>query len=251
MATTAGAITQVSIGSTTASLVVGAATAGTAPYTYQWYRSTTNAFTPGAGNIIAGATALTLNDSGLIPSTQYYYKNIAIDSVAAASTSAQSALLTLAPSLAQNQFDVAPFLGQLDMRFNSDTIAVEIDASQATPLACGAAVKVVDSFSGVPKIIGCAANSDQCIGFINYDIKSKAFNAFDKAEVSLAGNVLYLYATTAIPRFAQVTLDITSPGGVGLKVAASGATIMGFALDKANAGQLIRIRLQSPTYTVA
>jgi hypothetical protein len=60
MTLTAGAITQTAVTDTTASLVVAAATGGTRPYTYQWYRSTTSGFSPGGGNIISGATALTL-----------------------------------------------------------------------------------------------------------------------------------------------------------------------------------------------
>lgn len=41
--------------------------------TYQWYRSTTQGFTPGGGNILSGKTSRTLTDTGLTSNTVYYY----------------------------------------------------------------------------------------------------------------------------------------------------------------------------------
>lgn len=66
-----------------------AATGGTAPYTYQWYRSDTAVFTPGAGTLIPGATDLTYNDTGLSYYTTYYYKVVATDSTQVSTTSAE------------------------------------------------------------------------------------------------------------------------------------------------------------------
>ena len=123
MATTAGALSQVSVGSTVASLSSAAATGGTGPYTYQWYRSTVSAFTPGAGNIISGATALTLSDSGLIPNTQYYYKVVATDSGSVSGTSAQLGVVTGLPAMSPNQFLQSSLLGMIDMRFPYSTIS--------------------------------------------------------------------------------------------------------------------------------
>lgn len=252
MATTAGALTLVSVQATTASVSSAVATAGTAPYTYQWYRSTTTGFSPGAGNLIAGATALTLNDTGLIPNTIYYYKVRATDSGSVTGDSSQLVVTTLASSLSQNQFQQLPTLGAVDLRFAFNSVSVQIDVSQATALWAGSAVKMVDSADGVPKVIGCTANTDVVLGFINFDIKNVSFVAGNYAEISMGGNVMYLYATTAIARSAQVTLDVTSPGGVGVLVPSSGAEIVGWAYDKATApGQLIRIFVRTPTFSVA
>lgn len=252
MATTAGALSQISVSSTTASLSSAVATGGTGPYTYQWYRSTTTGFTPGGGNIITGATSLTLNDSGLIPNTQYFYKVIATDSGAVAGTSAQLAVSTTAPVLNPNQFAQAVIVGMVDLRFDYDTVSVQIDSSQATPLFAGAAVKVVDSADGVPKVVGCTANSDEVFGFINFDIKTVSFAAGSSCEISQSGNVMYLYATGAISRGTQVQLDISTNGGVAAKVGSSGADLVGWAYDKATtAGQLIRIRVSVPSFAKA
>lgn len=253
MAVTAGALSKVSSGETVASLSSAAATAGTGPYTYQWYRSTTSGFTPGVGNIISGATSLSLSDSGLSPATQYYYKVVATDTGAgnATSTSAQLAVATTAASMSPNQFVQAPFLGMLDLRFNAQTMAAEIDSSEAGEIVAGQAVKIVDSAGGIPKVIKCAADSDEVFGFVNYDIKSKKYVALDKCEISQAGNVMYLQATGAIARGARVTLDVTSIGGVAELVGSSGDRIVGFALDKASGGQLLRVKLLNPSFQVA
>lgn len=91
---TAGSISLTSKTDTTVNLSCTAATGGTSPYTYQWYRSTSSGFTPGAGNILSGQTSLTLADTGLTASTTYYYKVVATDSAAATATTSQLAVTT-------------------------------------------------------------------------------------------------------------------------------------------------------------
>ena len=251
MATTAGALSQVSVGSNVASLLSAAATGGAAPYTYQWYRSTTSGFSPGAGNLISGATALSLSDSGLIPNTVYYYKVVATDSGAVAGTSSQLAVTTAAPSQSQNAFSQSPYLGMVDQQFDYNTKAVLIDVSQATPLYAGSPVKIVNSAGGVPKVVGCSASSDVVFGFLNFDIKTVQFLAGAAAEISQSGNVMYLYATTAIARGSRVTLDVPN-NGVAQLVGSSGASIVGYALDQAPApGALIRVEVTAPAFAVA
>lgn len=249
---TAGVLSKVLILATEAQLAATAASGGTGPYTQQWYRSTTSGFTPGGGTLISGATALTLDDTGLIPGTQYYYKvrytdtghsNDIVDS-------AQLSVLTSAPSQSSNQFAMTSILGNLDLRYNPDTVPAQIDNSEAGTLYAGQAVKLVDNAGGVPKVVACSANSDQVFGFINFSIKDKTFIAGSRAEISLDQNVMHLYATAAIARGAQVCLDITTVGGVrSLASASSGDCIVGFAYDQAAAaGSLIRVKLNSPSF---
>lgn len=253
MAVTAGLLSQVSVTATTASLVSAEATAGTGPYTYQWYRSTTSGFTPGAGSLIAGATALTLNDTGLVPNTQYYYAVIATDTgdSNATSTSAQLAVATSVPAQSQNAFSQSPYLGMIDMRFPYNTVSVLVDASQVGAVFAGSAVKMVDSAGGVPKVVACDAQADNVLGFINYSIKDIDYTAGSPAEISMSGNVMFLYATEAIARGAEVVLDIATKGGVKDSVGETGATIVGWAYDKAVApGDLIRVWLSTPSFRV-
>lgn len=251
MTLTAGVISQTSVTQSGAVLAATAATGGTGPYTYQWYRSTTTGFTPGGGNIISGATTLSLTDSGLVPNTVYYYKVVATDTGNSNVTVeyTQLAVTTSLPSQNVNAFTQSAQLGMIDMRFDYDSVSVQIDSTQATPLYAGSAVKIVDSADGIPKVIGVAANSDGVLGFINYDIKTQAFTAGMMCEISMAGNVIYLYSTAAIARGAQVALDVTSPGGVRPISGSGGENIVGWAYDKATAaGQLIRIFLRTPSF---
>lgn len=253
MSVTAGALSQVSVGSNDAKVQSAAATAGTGPYTYQWYRSTTTGFSPSGGNIITGATDLLLNDSGLIPNTPYFYKVVATDTGAgnATSTSSQLAVTTTAQQLSQNQFAQSMVLGVVDLRLAYNTVSVMIDVSQATAVYPGQALKLVDSAGGVPKVVACIANTDQVYGFLNFDIKTVAFLAGMPAEMSMAGNAIFLYATGAIARGAQVSLDVTSPGSVRSAAGNTGDRIVGWAYDKAEAaGALIRVVLGTPSFTV-
>lgn len=254
MAVTAGALTQLAVGPTTATLQSAVATAGVGPYEYQWYRSQTSGFSPGGGSIIADAEALVLNDSGLIPGTIYYYKVVATDTgdSNATSTSAQLVVTTAAPSLSQNQFGMTEYLGAIDMRFPYNTVSVQIDQSQSTPLYAGSPVKMVDSAGGVPKVVGCTADTDEVLGFINYNIKNQQFLAGEGAEISMSGNVMYLYSSGAIARGVEVvsTNSVTRGSVLGV-TGASAKRIVGWAYDKATApGQLIRVFLKTPSFSV-
>jgi hypothetical protein len=111
---------------------------------------------------------------------------------------------------------------------------------------------MVDSAGGLPKVVPCSANSDEQKGFVNFDVKTVAFTAGSPAEISQDGNVMWLIATAAIARGAQVQLDISSPGCVAPVSASSGADIVGWAYDKATvAGQYIRVFIQTPSFKKA
>lgn len=146
----------------------------------------------------------------------------------------------------QNAFVQAPTQGDVDLRNGSgQTIAAEIDASSAGSLVPGQAVKVVDSVGGVPKVVECAANSDDVYGFINFNLKDRLYNAYDKVELSaMRNNVMYMTAAEAISRGGKVMIVVT-----GSKVAnrAGGGICIGRAFDKAvNVGDLIRVTIDLP-----
>ncbi len=249
--TTAGTLSLVSVTDTVAKLASTAAVGGTTPYAYQWYRSVTTAFVPGAGNLISGATALSLTDSSLVPGTTYFYKQVVIDSNATptSATASQLSVSTSLPAPSQNQFAQTPLLGVIDQRFDYNTTPCQIGPDVVGSLYAGQAVKIVDSIDGVPKVQPITASTDEVFGFINFDVKSQSFVAGSRCEVSQAGNVMYLYATTAIARGAQVTVSFAYLGGVAAKVTSD--DIVGYAFDKATAaGQLIRVKLSTPSFAV-
>jgi hypothetical protein len=59
--------------------------AGTAPYTYQWYRAAGTSITPGSGNLVAGQTQASYAGRGE-PTGLQTYACIVTDSAAATST---------------------------------------------------------------------------------------------------------------------------------------------------------------------
>lgn len=259
MTLTAGALTLNQVASNTAQLTSAAATSGTAPYSYQWYRSTTSGFSPGSGNLISGATSLTLSDSGLIPNTTYYYKVVVTDSASATATSTQLQVVTTPQQLSQNAAQQVPIGGQVDLPFNTNTMSAVIDAAQSGTLYPGQAVKLVGTAApgGIPHVVACTADTDECWGFLEFEIKQQGFVAGSRVNVSTGGNVIYLYATSAILAGAQVQLDITATttltsNGVTTIVQYSGANVVGYALDQALApGALIRVKLTTPSYQFA
>lgn len=259
MALTAGVASLLSVQSNTASLTATAATSGTDPVTYQWYRSTTTGFTPGGGNLIAGATSLQLQDSGLIPNTQYYYKLQASDASPTTVTYTQVAVLTTPTQLSQNAFQQSPIVGQVDLPFNTNTLSAIIDVSQTGFLLPGTPVKAVGNAGPgvVPTVVACTDNTDECIGFLQYDVKQQQFSAGSRVNISSDGNVLYLYATKPVNAFQQVQLDITptttlTSNGVAPVVQYSGANIVGYAVDYApSAGSLIRVKVTAPSFQFA
>lgn len=148
-------------------------------------------------------------------------------------------------TISPNQFSQSPVQGQLDLQFDPSTISCQIDSTSAGDLPAGQAVKIYDSAGGVPKVVEVAADTDDVFGFINYDIKSQSFSAGDKCEVSMGrGNVMYMTASAAIARWAQVMVVVASDK---VATATSGKRVIGRALDKASAdGDLIRVWIDLP-----
>lgn len=254
MTITASSLSQLAVAATTVSVLSGAATGGVAPVTYQWYRSTTSGFSPGSTTLVSGATSLTLNDSGLIPNTVYYYEIVATDSTASTASSSQIAITTTAPVLSQNAFAQTPFVGVIDLTVGStNVIGAIIDSSAGTNVYYpGQFVKVVpNSNGGILSVIGCTSKSDKAIGAIRFNVKDVSYGAGTKCEIAMFGTVMWFYATGAITQGLEVCLDITSPGGV--QATGNSATYVGIALDGASvAGSLIRVMLvPNPAYATA
>jgi hypothetical protein len=244
MSLAAGALSKVLVASSTANLSSAVATGGTGPYTYQWYRSTTTGFSPGAGNIISGATALTLADSGLLPNTNYYYVVVATDTGNGNATANSSQLTVLTePSLSPNQFAQQTIVGMVDLKVGStNVIAAMVDSSVTGAILPGQAVKIVANTSGgVPKVAASSAKGDAIIGFVRFNQKDIQYVAGQALEIAMWGTVIWCFATGAITQFAEVCNDPTYVGGV--QATGNTATFCGWAIDGAAAAGLIRVML--------
>lgn len=148
----------------------------------------------------------------------------------------------------QNQFSQAPVQGEMDLLHNPAVLSAQVDSTSAGGLVPGQAVKMVDSSGGLPKVVECALNSDDVFGFIAYDVKSSSYSTPDKLELaSMRDNVMYMTASAAISRNAQVAIVVS---GSKVVTATSGMRIVGRALDKASAdGDLIRVMIDLPGAT--
>ena len=253
MSFAAGALSKTLVAATTAQLASAVATGGTGPYTYQWYKSLTTGFSPGAGNIIAGATALTLNDSGNTPGLTYFYVVVATDT-GNANVTVNSAQLSVAmePSQQPNQFTQNNMVGIVDMRVGpTNIISAIVDASATAPIQPGQGVKVVSStVGGPPKVVAISGKADPSIGFAIFNMKDVQYPIGTVLEVALWGTIIWCYATAAISSFAEVCLDPTYVGGV--QPTGNTATLMGTAIDGCSGPGLIRVQLvPNPAYASA
>lgn len=148
-------------------------------------------------------------------------------------------------ALNQNQFTQATVQGQMDLKFQPSVLSCQIDTTSAGALPAGQAVKIVDSAGGIPKVVECAADTDDVFGFLIYDMRRATFEVGDKVEVAaLRGNVMYMTASAAIARNAKVAIVVASDKVV---TATTTKVVVGRALDKAAAdGDLIRVVIDLP-----
>jgi len=148
-------------------------------------------------------------------------------------------------SQSPNQFAQTQQKGAMDLQMNSNVVSCQIDVSSAGGLVPGQAVKMVDSANGVPKVVECAAASDDVFGFLIYDIRRQTFPALAYVEVAaLRDNVVYLEASAAIARNASVMIVIA---GSKVALATTGNRVVGRAYDKAaSSGDLIRVVVDLP-----
>lgn len=253
MSITAGTLSKTLVGQSTAQLTATAATGATGTVTQQWYRSTTNDFTPGAGNIISGATALTLNDSGLIPGTTYYYVVAYTDSSGPTTVDSTQLTVQMESGQSQNQFAQSPVIGVVDLLVGPTNV-VSAQADQSLGLGTiqpGQAVKLVsNSNGGVPKVVPVTSKSDVVFGVCVFNFKDIQYFAGQNLEVAIGGTVIWQWATGAITQGTQVCLDQTYVGGV--QATGNSATVMGFAVDGAASAGPIRVHLQlNPAGTTA
>jgi hypothetical protein len=124
-----------------ASINVSWTASTTSGVTYTLYRSTSSGFTAGGGNQIAtGLTALTYADSGLTPSTAYYYLAQANGATGASASSNQASATTQAASGGGPQLlSRAGWVASASATGGADVPAQAIDASATTRWSTGAA----------------------------------------------------------------------------------------------------------------
>ena len=102
-ALSAGAVTFVRRGETTATLTAAAPTGGDDPYAVQWQRAADASGSPGAWTDVPAADGLTFGDSGLVAGTRYHWRvsvtddadSVAVSQPVAATTLPAGSVVTL------------------------------------------------------------------------------------------------------------------------------------------------------------
>lgn len=148
-----------------------------------------------------------------------------------------------------NQFAQTPLLGEVDFTVNPNIKSVKIDPSSvATVLQVGQWFKLVN-VAGPEIIVDVAAATDVPYGVAIYNPRKNLFAAGDTIELGCAGTVVYLEASAAIARGANVQNDPTGPTVATL--AASNAKV-GISLDKPAANHdLTRVEVAPADYNQA
>jgi hypothetical protein len=140
-----------------------------------------------------------------------------------------------------NQFSQSVVKGLADLRFNPNVIPCRVASNEAAPLVNGQQVKLVDIIGGSPVVTAITSNSDKVFGVVGYNIKDKNYQASQPVEILSFNSVVYMEASAAIARGADVMPVIA---GQKVATASGGGTVLGIALDKALAdGDLIRVLL--------
>lgn len=147
-------------------------------------------------------------------------------------------------NLSLNQFQPTTVPGQPDLQFGGSVVTCEVASTQATPIIPGQVVKIADTNSKIPQILGLAANTEASFGVALRNPKDVNFPALSRVEVGIAGTVVYMTAGAAIARFAKLEFVYTTN-----KVITNAGTnpVMGYAFDKAAAdGDIIRVYILNP-----
>ena len=150
-----------------------------------------------------------------------------------------------------NQFAPAPTLGQLDLRLNIQTLAVQLDPNY-TPgqvVVPGTPMKIVaaSGVGGTPIVTPCTAATDNVFCFINYDPK---LNQWPPGAIMSAsffrGNVMYMLSAGAIDRYTPVEIVVNTNQ---VQQAVNPNIVVGFTIDQAAAANaLIRVAIDLPGY---
>lgn len=243
-----GPLAQVSVGSRIAQLSCTAASGGTGPYSYQLYVDTSTGFSPGAGNLVSGATSLINNVPNLDPNVTYYAKMVVTDTgnSNATATSSQLTFQTAVDSQLQNQFKQTTMGGFVAMPA-LNTKSMLIASTQATAVLAGQPVKRVSTQTdqGIPQVVSIASDADLITGFVNFMTIKSSNVAGDVVEVSQNGNIMSLFSGASIAPD-QLVVWSTVDGGV-LPIGSTGKRIVGRAVDGCSGrGSLVRVAISAP-----
>lgn len=126
---------------------------------------------------------------------------------------------------------------------NTESFSGVIDASVSGSVAPAAPMVIVSNSAKLPHFAPATSDSDNIIGFLEWNVIRNGYVAGTPCQVSPDTNVMYMEAASAINAGAKVAIADFS--AVTVKAAAAGAASIGYALESATAaGQLIRVKIK-------
>jgi predicted RecA/RadA family phage recombinase len=138
-----------------------------------------------------------------------------------------------------NQFRQTTDVGYLDLQTGLNNVLTCVHlADEATPLVPGNTVKLADNFTAIPSV-EASAITEVAFGVAVRNLKDADFPAEARLEIAREGTVMFMMASAAIARGAEVQYNPTTN-----KVATQASTnaTLGVALDKAAADtDIIRV----------
>lgn len=145
----------------------------------------------------------------------------------------------------QNQFTMAPVVGQLSAEPNQNIKSARINPSSiATLITAGTTVKLIDGAANEILVDVCASiTADAVYGVIKSNLKKNLYAAGDIVEIACEGSVIYLECSAAVARGTKVATTVSGPT-VATDVTST-HQITGIALDKSTAaGVAIRVEVK-------
>lgn len=151
-----------------------------------------------------------------------------------------------------NQFKQGKAVGDIALGFfgGESVISVRYNPSGTGDLVAGETVRLVDlgssDLAGVPIIDKRATDLQAIFGVVKRSLKQAKFEPGDFVEVAINDTVMYLKAAGALNRGVKVSGVAATPGSIQ---AIGTKAYLGYTLDKAGSGDIVRVMLKPDAVT--
>jgi len=151
-----------------------------------------------------------------------------------------------------NQFKPGKAVGDIALNFfgAESIISVRYNPNGTGNLIPGETIRLVDlgasDLAGDPIVDKRTTEVQAIFGTVRRSLKQATFAPGDTVEVAIEGAVMYLKAAAALTRGVKVSGVVATPGSVQ---AIGTKAYLGYTLDKAGIGDIIRIYLKNDAVT--
>ena len=126
---------------------------------------------------------------------------------------------------------------------NTESFSGVIDSTVSGTVVPATPMKIVATSAKLPHFAPAASDSDNIVGFLEWNVIRNGYAKGDMCQISPDTNVMYMEVSGSVNAGANVAMD--SYSNITVKAAGAGDKIIGYALESASAsGQLIRIKIR-------